>query len=116
MRERTRQAGPRLAAALVLLGLSAGGVAAQNEPSPATPPGNEGAPIPDTGVPPKSGTLSDQLSRSEGVIKPPPATTQGKRMRPICSYCPTRVGCVRVSNDWKSRGFTDAASSAGPRS
>src|SRR4051794_9990629 len=41
---------------------------------------------------------------------------QGKRMRPICSYCPTRVGCVRVSNDWKSRGFTDAASSAGPRS
>ena len=75
MRERTRQAGPRLAAALVLLGLSAGGVAAQSDPSPATPPGNEGAPIPDTGVPPKSGTLSDQLSRSEGVIKPPPATT-----------------------------------------
>ena len=73
MRERTRQAGPRLAAALVLLGLSAGGVAAQNDPSPATPPGN--SPVPDTGVPPKSGTLSDQLSRSEGVIKPPPATT-----------------------------------------
>ena len=73
MRERTWQAGPPLVAALVVLSLSAGGVAAQSEPSPATPPGN--TPVPDTGVPPKSGTLSDQLSRSEGVIKPPPATT-----------------------------------------
>ena len=73
MRERTRRAGPRLAAALVLLGLSTGVAAAQSEPSPAAPPGN--TPVPDTGVPPKTGTLSDQLSRSEGVIKPPPATT-----------------------------------------
>src|SRR3954451_25022287 len=75
MRERTRQAGPRLAADLVLLGLSARGVAAHSGPSAATPRGNEGAPTPDTGDPPKSGTLSDQRSRSEGVIKPPPATT-----------------------------------------
>ena len=73
MRERTRRAGPRLAAALVLLGLSAGVAAAQSEPSPATPPGNN--PVPDTGVPPKTGTLSDQLSRSEGVIQPPSAST-----------------------------------------
>src|SRR3954452_12558421 len=73
MRERTRQAGPRVARPPGVPGLRALGGAAPRETAPAIPPGN--SPVPDTGVPPKSGTLSDQLSRSEGVIKPPPATT-----------------------------------------
>jgi len=69
-------------AALVALPAAAqnatGGPPASERPAPTLPE----AKLPGSSSPERSGTMSDDLSRSGGVIEPPPAVDQEMRQKP----------------------------------